>query len=90
MLNSSLSLEELTQLGSAFYVENKDFLEKNFMGQFVVIDVEAKKYEVDFDRLIAIEKAKKSFGDRLFYIVQVGSVRKPNANFSAKKYAWDF
>jgi hypothetical protein len=90
MLNSSLSLEELSQLGNAFYMENKALLEKKFMGQFVVIDVEEKKYEVDPDRLVAIEKAKKSFGDKLFYIVQIGSVRKPNANFSAKKYAWDF
>ena len=90
MLNSSISLDELTQLGNAFYMENKDFLEKKFMGQFAVIDVEVRKYEVDADRLVAIEKAKKSFGDKLFYIIQIGSVQKPNANFSSKKYAWDF
>ena len=91
MANQPLSLEELSKLGEKFYVEElKEPLEKDYMGQFAVIDVEGKKYKVDPDRLVAVEKAKKEFGDKLFYIIQIGSTQKPNTNFSSKKYAWNF
>lgn len=60
------------------------------MGKYVVIDVERKEYEVDADRLIAVEKARKTFGDKLFYIIQIGNTQNPSLNFIAKKYAWNF
>jgi hypothetical protein len=87
----SLSLEEITQLGEKFYTEElKNSLEKQYMGQFVVIDVEKKKYQMDPDRLVAVDKARKEFGDKLFYIIQIGSTKNPSLNFAAKKYAWNF
>ena len=91
MLNNSISLEEISKLGDKFYQDElKDTLEREYMGQYAVIDVEQKKYQVDPDRLVAVEKAKKEFGDKLFYIIQIGSTQNPNSNFSAKKYAWNF
>lgn len=91
MTNNRLSLEELTRLGRKFYLEElKDTLEKDFMGQFAIIDVEQKKYVVDEDRLAAIEKAQKEFGEKLFYIVHIGSLRNTNSNFSPETYAWKF
>ena len=60
------------------------------MGQYVVIDVEQRKHYIDADRLVAVEKARKESGDKLFYIIQIGSVQNPSMNFSAKKYAWNF
>ena len=55
MMRSSFSLEEITKLGERVYFENfKDLLEKDHMGQYVVIDVEQKKYQIDPDRLAAV------------------------------------
>lgn len=89
--NQLLTLEEISKVGEKFYVEElKERLEKENMGQYVVIDVEQKKYQINADRLIAIEKARKEFGDKLFYIIQIGSVQHPSMNFVAKRYAWDF
>lgn len=90
-MNRSLTLEEISKLGEKFYAEElKSKLEKIYMGQYAVIDVEQKKYVVDSDRLTAVEKAKKNFGDKLFYIIQIGNTQNPSLNFSAKKYAWNF
>ena len=49
----------------------REKLERENIGQYVIIDVEQKKYQVDADRLIAVEKARKDFGDKLFYIIQI-------------------
>ncbi len=91
MINRPLSLEEISKLGEKFYVEElKNKLEKDYLGQYAVIDVEQKKYQTNPDRLIAVEKAKKEFGDKLFYIIQIGNTQNPSLNFSAKKHAWNF
>ena len=43
MSASNLSLEELSQLGHKIYFEElKDVLEKDYFGQYAVIDVEQK------------------------------------------------
>ena len=90
MATHQLSLEEISQLGEKFYLEQKDILEKDYMGQFVVIDVERGQYQVDVDRLAAIEKAKRAFGEKLFYILQVGNFQHPGLNYSSGRYAWNF
>jgi hypothetical protein len=51
-----------------------------YSGQYAVIDVEQKKYRVDPDRLVAIEKAQKDFGDKLFYIVQACRSANPQVS----------
>ena len=91
MAYANLSLEEITKFGEKFYHDElKEVFEKKYMGQYAVIDVEQKKYEIDPDRLVAIERAKKEFGDKLFYIIQIGNTQNPSLNYSAKKYAWNF
>jgi hypothetical protein len=91
MVTPPLSLEEISKLGEKFYAEElKEKLEKTHLGQYAVVDVEQKKYSVSQDRLAAIEEAKKKFGEKLFYIVQIGSRQNPSVNYSAKKYAWIF
>jgi hypothetical protein len=86
-----LSLEEISKLGEKFYVEElKGHLEQKNMGEYAVIDVEQKQYRTDPDRLAAVEKARADFGDKLFYIVQVGGVQSPSMNFNAQQYAWHF
>jgi len=88
--NQSLSLEDITRIGEKFYTEElKESLEKDNTGQYVVIDVEQKKYKVNENRLVAVEEARKEFGNKLFYIIQIGSIQNSNINFSAKKYAWN-
>ncbi|MFA6601748.1 MAG: hypothetical protein WCT02_02710 [Candidatus Paceibacterota bacterium] len=90
-MNQPLSLEEISKVGEKFYIEKlKDKLEKDYLGQYAAIDVEQKKYQIDSDRLVAVEKAKKEFGDKLFYIIQIGSTQNPGLNFSEKRYAWNF
>ena len=89
--NQQLSLEEITKAGEKLYFDKlKEKLEKENMGQYVVIDVEQKKYHVDSDRLVAVQKARRDFGDKLFYIVQIGSIQNPSVNFTTEKYAWNF
>jgi hypothetical protein len=89
--NQSLSVGEILKVGEKFYFDElKEKLEKENMGQYAVIDVEQKKYRVDPNELVAIQKARKDFGNKLFYIVQVGSLKHPSTNFMTKKYAWDF
>jgi hypothetical protein len=87
----SPSVEEIIRAGEKFYFgELKEKLERDNMGQYAVIDVEQKKYRVDPDELVAIQKAQKDFGDKLFFIVQVGSLKHPSMNFMTEKYAWNF
>jgi hypothetical protein len=90
MASYALSFEEITQLGEKFYLDHREILEQEHMGEFAVIDVETSLYQVDQDRLAAIEKAKKAFGDKLFYIIQIGSFQHSSLNYAAGKYAWNF
>ena len=91
MLTQSITLEEISRLGRKLYQGTlRENLERKFSGQYAVIDVEAGKYEIDPDRLIAIEKAKKKFGDKLFYIVEIGAAHISSFNFAQKRYAWSF
>jgi hypothetical protein len=91
MSEMSLSLEEISTLGEKFYNEHlKNSLEESHRGQYAVIDVEGRDYEIDADRLLAVEKAQKRFGQKLFYIIQVGASKNPDVNFySRKDYAWN-
>ena len=89
--HQSPSVEEIVRAGEKFYFDElKEKLESENMGQYAVIDVEQEKYRVDPDRLVAIQKAQKDFGDKLFFIVQVGGLKHPSTNFMTEKYAWNF
>lgn len=89
--NQQISLEEITEGGKQVYFDElQGKLEKDHMGEYAVIDVEQKRYCVDKNKLAAIEKAQKAFGEKLFYIVHIGSLRRPTINFTTQRYAWDF
>ena len=84
------SPEEIAKLGESFYFQElKDKLEKEHMGEYVVIDVVKREYAVSKDKLVAIEEAKKKFGAKLFCIIQVGSIQKI-INYKNSNYAWKF
>ena len=85
-----LSLEEISRLGERFYNEKlRGKLEKENVGEYVVIDVERGKHYIDADRLIAVEKAREESGDKLFYIIQIGSIQNQGMNYTVQKYAWN-
>lgn len=84
----SLSIDELVRVGERIYLDElKEKLEKDFMGQYVVIDVENRAHFVDPDRLAAIRMAQEKYGEKLFYIVQIGMLRTPTSNYYAKRHA---
>ena len=61
------------------------------MGEYVVIDVDTKHYFVDSDSLVALEKAKKKYPDKIFFSVIVGSLNSTTINFRKNQsYAWTF
>ena len=85
------SPEEISQIGEQLYFnELKDELDKTHNGEYLVIDVERKEYVVNADKLAAIEEARKKFGNKLFHIIQIGSIQKPVVNLRAIKYVWKF
>ena len=89
--HQSPSVEEIVRAGEKFYFDElKEKLESENMGQYAVIDVEQKQYRVDPNELVAIQKAQQDFGNKLFFIVQIGNLKYPSTNFMTKKYAWDF
>ena len=88
---SDYSLEDILREGEHLYLDTfKEELENTFDGQYAVIDIESRRYVVKPNQLDAIEEAKKEFGNRLFYIVQVGSLDKPTVNYRTRQHAWNF
>ena len=88
---SDSSLEDIVREGERLYLHTfKATLEKDHFGEYVAIDTDAKEYVVDVSKIEAIEAAKKKFGQKLFYIVQVGSLDKPSVNYRTQRHAWNF
>lgn len=84
------SPEEVAKLGETFYFQElKDKLEKEHMGEYVVIDVEKKDYVVNRDKLAALEEAKNKFGEKLFSLIQIGNIQK-TINYRNSRYVWKF
>jgi hypothetical protein len=74
MLDSQISDEEIAQRGEKIYREQLcGFLEPQYCGQVVVIDVETGEYEVDTDSLGASKRALAKHTGALLYGVRVGS-----------------
>lgn len=82
--------EEILTLGEKIYFDNKAKLEKTRMGQFAAIEVEHKEIFVDADKLAAIQKAQKKHPNKLFYIVQIGNLKKQSGSDlnEIRKYGW--
>jgi len=86
-----ISLNELAEKGQQIYLDElKDKLEKAHMGEYVVIEVESKKYFVGKDPVTVNEKARKEFPDKLFFMVQIGKLQRPSINLKKDDYAWLF
>jgi hypothetical protein len=85
------SLEDILREGERLYLNKfKEELEKGFYGQYAVIDIEKEDYIASPNKLQAIDEAKKKFGEKLFYTVQVGNLEKPTVNYRTKQNAWIF
>lgn len=86
---SSQSTEEITKTGEKYYFENlKNKLEKTNNGDFLVLEVESKKYFLNKDLMVALDQAQKKFPSKLFFIVQVGTLQKPTVNYIKENYGW--
>ncbi len=85
------SSENLTKIGEKYYLDNlKDKLEKTNNGDFLVLEVESHKYFINQDLMVALNQAKNEFPDKLFFIVQIGTLQKPAINYKRENYAWLF
>lgn len=85
------SAEEVTKVGEKYYFDNlKDKLEKTNNGDFLVIEVESRKYFINKDLMLALNQAKTKFPDKLFFIVQIGTLQKQPMNYKKENYGWLF
>ena len=57
----------------------KKKLEPQYKGQYVAIEIVSEDYYIGRDMLDAIEKAKKKYPKRKFYILRIG--RMPSVKF---------
>lgn len=84
---NNYSTEDITRLGEEFYLNQlKSKLENSNNGDYVVIDVQSKKYFIDRDLMIALNQARKKFPDRLFFIVQIGTLQASTMNYKKDNY----
>ncbi len=78
LLQAEKSLDYISNTGIEYYLQElKDKLEKTAKGKYLVLEVESKKYFIDDDLLNAIECAEQKFPDKLFFIVQIGTLQEP-------------
>lgn len=85
------SPEEVTKRGEEIYFnELKSKLESTNKGDYVVIEVVSKKYFIDKDLLNALNKAKEKYPDKLFFIVQIGTLQNTSMGYRKQKNAWLF
>ena len=83
------STQTVTKIGEKYYLENlKDKLEKTNIGDFLVLEVDSKKYFINKDLMIALSQAQKKFPNSLFFIVQIGTLQNPTMNYKKENYGW--
>lgn len=88
---SEHSLEDILRLGERLYFDKfRQELEAEFDGQHAVIDVDRSEYVVKSNPVEAMDEAKKKFGDKVFYVIQVGRIDHPTSNHFERRYAWPF
>lgn len=63
---------EIAHKGEEVYRKISGKLEKKNLGSFIAIEVESGKYFIGQTQVEAIEKAKKSFPNKIFYLIKVG------------------
>lgn len=63
---------EIAQKGTQIYQKISKQIEKKHLGNFVAIEVESGKYFLGQTQVEAIEKAKKHFPTKIFYLMKIG------------------
>lgn len=84
---NNLSPEEVTKQGEAYYLNNlKDTLEAEHSGDYLVLEAESKEYFIDKDLLVALNKARAKFPNKLFFIVQIGTLQKSIMSYKKESH----
>lgn len=87
----TITPDELNRKGEQIYFDElKEKLEKSHSGDYVVIEVDSGDYFLDKDLMKVLQKARGKYKDKLFFIVQVGSLQKPTIGLKKEKNAWLF
>lgn len=74
MSNVVLSPLEIEKRGQEFYNNNlKAKLEKEYLGQFAVIDVDSEEFFLGASLDEALAKARSKYPDRIFHTIKIGS-----------------
>ncbi len=63
---------EIAQKGEKVYQKVSKQIEKKYLGDFMAIEVESGKYFLGQTQMEAIEKAKKRFPTKVFYLMKIG------------------
>ena len=63
---------EIAHKGEEIYQKVSKRLEKDHWGDFIAIEVESGKYFLGQTQIEAIEKAKKHFPEKIFYLMKIG------------------
>jgi len=64
--------DEIVEKGQKIYEAIKDKLEPEHKGELVAIEVETGDYFLGRRVIEAIEKAKRKYPDKVFYVARVG------------------
>ena len=81
--------EEITKLGEEIYFSDlKNKLEKTNNGDYLVLEVQSRRTFISGDLTEALKQANAEFPDKIFYIVQIGSVQRPSSSFKDISYGW--
>lgn len=66
-------IEKIARDGSEIYKEIKAQYEPDNNGKFLAIDIESKKVFLGDTSSAAVESARTSYPDKVFYVVKIGS-----------------
>lgn len=67
-----VNLEDFSKKSLEYYEQIKEQLKKETMGKFVALDYETSQYWLGETASETLEKAKKQFPEKLFYLLQIG------------------
>jgi hypothetical protein len=91
MIQQNLTPEEITKKGEEIYFnELENELEKEHSGEYLVLEVESKEQFIKPNLLDALDEARKKHSNKVFYIVQIGTIHKQVSNYGKTNYAWIF
>lgn len=63
---------EIAQKGMEVYQKISKRIEKKHIGNFIAIEIESGRYFLGQTQVEAIQKAKKHFPTKIFYLMKVG------------------